>query len=709
MAVGRRWAVAALGCILLVHAALAQDQPPQELTPAGKAVLARVLAAKDDELPKSLLASVPAAEAELLKAQLHAKPTVFPLAMCVFPGGLCGAVHRDGTVAVSPRYDWVGTFSDARAAVRLGGLYGFVDEDGREIVKPQYRIVGDYKFGFAQVNVDGKSGLIDRDGKMVFEPKYGFIEAIAPDRFRVSDTPWSGGPQGGDEFGRKSFVAPGIVREMFPLEPSGRKAVAGSVPIVASPPQPVKTRIMDGAGQVIEIEAPPAIRLFDKEDPSVRWVQKDKLWGLQRTDGTWLVEPKFEQVRTLSGGLAHVTLNGKVGFIDRTGKFAVDPVFEEASPFLPGFDRTSATRDGVFGVIDRGGAWVFKTEYEHLRPAPATHSTDAKGQTVIGWHFTKAGRWGLLDLDGRVVLDAEFDQPVSICADGRRIARKSGQELNFKADGSRLDPPNGRLHSYSCLDHQAYQLQIGDKVGLVAADGTTPLTPVHFDALAPVDGPFPDESGLWNAKVSGKWGRIALGGGWVIEPKFDYLSRQRDLVVAAIDGKRGFMRADGTWLVEPKFDAARLRDAETAFVTISGATGLLRLKDESWVIPPRPGTMCDVSPGILSRSDRRRTFLSPTGEVWVDIESDQIVIGLEAGLLSFRRAGKWGLVDTAGKVIVEPTYDYLTHFRGRGIAWAKSGDRWCPIDRRGRPVPGIACEGDRVEPTGGSVPCTVEG
>jgi WG repeat protein len=596
-----------------------------------------------------------------------------------------------------------GRVRDGRAAVRLGGLYGFVAEDGREIVKPQYRIVGNYKHGFAQVDVDGKSGLIDRDGKMVFEPKYGFIEAIAADRFRVSDTPWISGSKGGEafgeesfvEFGRKSFVAPGATREMFPLEPSGQKAV-GRSPIVAShpPAPPFKTRIMDGAGQVIEVETPPATSLFDKKDPSVRWVQKDKLWGLQRTDGTWLVEPKFEQVRALSGGVAHVTLNGKVGFIDRTGKFVIDPVFEKAWPFLPGFEHTSAARDGVFGVIDRGGAWVFKTEYEQVHYAPTSYGIDAKWPTVIGWHFTKAGRWGLLDLDGRVVLDAEFDQPVSICADGRRIARKGGQELNFRADGSRLDPPNGRLHSYSCLDRQAYQLQIGDKVGLVAADGATPLTPVHFDALAPVDGPFPDESGLWNAKVSGKWGRIALDGGWVIDPKFDYLSRQRDLVVAAVDGKRGFMHADGTWLIEPRFDAvALLGDAGTAIVTVSGATGVLRLEDQSWVIPPRPGVMCGIRHAIMWQGEGKRVILSPAGETWIDIGAERVGINLDLGLLTFLKNGKWGLVDTAGKVIVEPEYDAPVYFvpNLRGVAWAKRGERSCAIDRRGRPVPSLAC------------------
>jgi len=176
--------VIAVIVVLLPHGAFAQDKPP-ELTPAGKAILQSQLAV--DGRP-------------LYDRPGPSMPMTFPLEMCTFPGGLCGAVHRDGSVAVSPRYDWVGTFSDNRAAVRLGGLYGFIDEDGREIVKPQYRIVDDYKFGFAQVDVDGKSGLIDRDGKMIIEPKYGFIEAIGPDRFRVSEVRQLGGTIGGEDF-----------------------------------------------------------------------------------------------------------------------------------------------------------------------------------------------------------------------------------------------------------------------------------------------------------------------------------------------------------------------------------------------------------------------------------------------------------------------------------------------------------------------------
>lgn len=72
------------------------------------------------------------------------------------------------------RYDWVGRFSEGRAAVRVGGLYGFIDEDGREPSSPSaapskyesITAIAPDRF----LVLDGKSGLIDRDGKMVIPP-----------------------------------------------------------------------------------------------------------------------------------------------------------------------------------------------------------------------------------------------------------------------------------------------------------------------------------------------------------------------------------------------------------------------------------------------------------------------------------------------------------------------------------------------------------
>ena len=658
----RMWSIVAmLMAILPAHDARAQDAHI-DLTPAGKADLQNKLAAEADLQKK--IAAVPGRVVGLF---LGSKPPGFPSPTCMFVGGLCGAVRRDGSVAVPPRYDWVDEFADGRAAVRLGGLYGFVDEDGHEIVTPQYRIVGDYKFGFAQVDVDGKSGLIDRDGKMVIEPKFGFIEAIASDRFRVSEERRIGGTMGADDFSE--------IR-------TGRPPPGGGISF--SLPQPRTGGVIDSSGQWIE---PPTSNLpFDKDDPSIRWIEKDKLWGLVRADGSWLVGPKFQQAGPLDDGLARVTMNGKVGFIDHTGSFVIEPVFDAAWWFMAGLGRTSAQRDGISGVIDKTGAWVFQTNYQEIRPASSLRHGDS---TVFGWHFKNAEKWGLLDLDGHVVLEAEFDQLIQQCEDGHLAAQKKKESLYFKADGSPLQPPGGQFVNAGCGD-APYILKTGDKLGLVDAE-LRPLTPVQFEAI------------VWawrdarNVKLDGKWGRIGLDGHWILEPKFSYLSTDVDVVVAAIDSKRGFVRPDGSWLIEPKFDAARRRrDADTAFVTLDGATGLLRLTDQSWVIPPRPGVMCDIRSAIMSQNNGKRVILSPSGETWIDIDAERIGTGLDYGLLTFLKDGKWGLTDTAGQVTAEPQFDEPVFFVPslRGIAWAKRDRRWCAIDRRGRSVPGIACADD---------------
>jgi hypothetical protein len=119
-------------------------------------------------------------------------------------------------------------------------------------------------------------------------------------------------------------------------------------------------------------------------------------------------------------------------------------------------------------VIDKTGAWVFQTSYQQVHFATA-RSKDRNSETVLGWHFKQADRWGLLDLDGRVVLDADFDQTIQHCADGRLIAYKNKEWLYFNGDGSPLQPPDGRLLDASCNSVPPYTLKIGAKHGLVDA------------------------------------------------------------------------------------------------------------------------------------------------------------------------------------------------------------------------------------------------
>jgi WG containing repeat len=120
--------------------------------------------------------------------------------------------------------------------------------------------------------------------------------------------------------------------------------------------------------------------------------------------------------------------------------------------------------------------------------------------------------------------------------------------------------------------------------------------------------------------------------------------------------------------------------------------------------------MCHITHGIYSKGEGRLALLSSNGESWLDIEAERIGINLEDGLLTFLKDGKWGLVDTAGQVMLQPAYDDPVFFKEgfRGIAWVRRDNRWCPIDRRGHDVQGIACTDKNPLGAVGRFECKVE-
>jgi uncharacterized protein involved in tellurium resistance len=121
--------------------------------------------------------------------------------------------------------------------------------------------------------------------------------------------------------------------------------------------------------------------------------------------------------------------------------------------------------------------------------------------------------------------------------------------------------------------------------------------------------------------------------------------------------------------------------------------------------------MCDINHAIMAQSAGKRMILSSTGENWIDVDAERISIRLDVGLLTFLRDGKWGLVDTAGQVMIEPQYEDPVHFASgfRGIAWAKRDGKWCAIDRRGHAVGSIPCtETDPMGGPGSRFECKVE-
>jgi hypothetical protein len=288
--------------------------------------------------------------AEKRQPGLWRSPT-FPLPMCGFAGGLCGAVNRDGTIAVAPAFDWVDEFHEDRAIVRSGGLYGYVDTAGRIIAQPQYKIAGRFEQGLAQVDVDGRSGLIDAEGRIVLEARFGFVVPAGGDAFWVSEgRGTSAGAPGTEKF---NFDKPVTIVNGYSERHVGPAGKWG---------------LIDRSGSWIRPPEFDAVSYFDKSNSKHMRVMTSQGWGVMVSDGTWHIEPKFQVLGQfqLYSGLAGVRVDGRWGAIDQSGRIVIEPKFE-----LPiGFGATATLAvmrsNNRFGLIDRALAWVVEPQYDRL-------------------------------------------------------------------------------------------------------------------------------------------------------------------------------------------------------------------------------------------------------------------------------------------------------------------------------------------------------
>jgi WG repeat protein len=69
---------------------------------------------------------------------------------------------------------------------------------------------------------------------------------------------------------------------------------------------------------------------------------------------------------------------------------------------------------------------------------------------------------------------------------------------------------------------------------------------------------------------------------------------------------------------------------------------------------------------------------------------ERIGLAFQNGLVQVLENGKWGFADLEGRLMIPFVSGEQTIFQ-QGVAWIKTGAEWCPIDRRGDPIPNLAC------------------
>lgn len=81
-------------------------------------------------------------------------------------------------------------------------------------------------------------------------------------------------------------------------------------------------------------------------------------FGFIKTDGSWLIEPKFDAAGYFSEGFAAVKLGGKVGYIKNDGSWLVEPrSIKWGYPFHNGFAIVEASSE-QYRFLKSDGSWM---------------------------------------------------------------------------------------------------------------------------------------------------------------------------------------------------------------------------------------------------------------------------------------------------------------------------------------------------------------
>lgn len=211
-----------------------------------------------------------------------------------------GFIDSTGKMVIPANYWLVGSFSHGLAPVLVGGTggdmctgprggsWGYINKRGELVIKPAYQGAGDFSEGLAEVHIkDQGAGYIDTTGKMVIQPRqfsiaWSFHDGVA--RIR-----------GSEELGNPGWHDFGYIDKQGKVTVFPRGISVGDYSEGIAPARDKAT--WNG-----------------KE-----WVQSR--YGYVDKRGEWVIKPQFDHAGMFQDGIASVSLDGAVGWIDKSGKY----------------------------------------------------------------------------------------------------------------------------------------------------------------------------------------------------------------------------------------------------------------------------------------------------------------------------------------------------------------------------------------------------
>ncbi|BEG99210.1 hypothetical protein BSYN_14750 [Bacteroides sedimenti] len=318
-------------------------------------------------------------------------------------------------------------------------------------------------------------------------------------------------------------------------------------------------------------------------------VKSGDKWGYVDKTGKYIINPQFEYADFFSNGLAVVGIKGeneelKFGYIDEDGKYVINPQYKSALRFKE--DIAWVVKDGSAPTaINSKGQESFE-----LKDAELVYSY-SEGLALFVVEKDGLFKGGFVDVNGKIVIPATYDK-IRYFSNGYAAASNNKNKYGF------IDKKGVLVIGYQFDDVSDFDVngmacvKSGEKWGVIDGTGKYIINPQFSEIRSDGD--------LFVIKQNEKYGWCDNKGKILINPQFDFVSNFGDnkLASARIGEKWGYLNKEGKWIINPQFKEAYNFVGDLAQINAEGGYGLVD-KEGKYVVNPQFDDMIIYNPEYM--------------------------------------------------------------------------------------------------------------
>lgn len=168
-----------------------------------------------------------------------------------------------------------------------------------------------------------------------------------------------------------------------------------------------------------------------------RFEENGKYGYKLRYNGEIVITAMYDFIRAFSEGYASANLNGKFGFIDKTGKEVIHFKYDDAHFFFNGYavvniggrkNNHGLIEGGAWGYIDKTGKEIIPLKYDDV----GVHFSEGLASVKLN------GKWGFVDKTDKEVIPLKYDYAYSFDG-GKAKVLLNGEYFYIDKNGNRVE------------------------------------------------------------------------------------------------------------------------------------------------------------------------------------------------------------------------------------------------------------------------------